>query len=75
MALKVPVLVAIAVTVAVVVAVVTPWYGDSGSGIDRDTIAGGSCSGSTVEALVSGHPRDGKKVSVTRAGCLREWFS
>ncbi len=30
---------------------------------------------STVEALVSGHPRDGKKVSVTGAGRLREWFS
>ena len=29
----------------------------------------------TVEALVSGHPRDAKKVSVTGAGRLREWFS
>ena len=27
---------------------------------------------STVEALVSGHPRDAKKVSVTEAGRLRE---
>ena len=26
----------------------------------------------TVEALVSGHPRDVKKVSITGAGCLRE---
>ena len=30
---------------------------------------------STVEALVSGHPQDAKKVSVTGAGRLREWFS
>ena len=29
----------------------------------------------TVEALVSGHPRDGIKMSVTGAGRLREWFS
>ena len=29
----------------------------------------------TVEALVSGHPRDAIKVSVTGAGRLREWFS
>ncbi len=29
----------------------------------------------TVEALVSGHPREAKKVSVTGAGRLREWFS
>ena len=29
----------------------------------------------TVEALVSGDPRDGKKVSVTGADRLREWFS
>ena len=29
----------------------------------------------TVEALASGHPRDAKKVSVTGAGRLREWFS
>ncbi len=29
----------------------------------------------TVEALVSGHPRDAKKVSVTGAGRLPEWFS
>ena len=29
----------------------------------------------TVEALVSGHPRNVKKVSVTGAGRLREWFS
>ena len=29
----------------------------------------------TVEALVSGNPRDGKKVSVTGAGRLREWLS
>ena len=29
----------------------------------------------TVEALVSGHPRDAKKVSVTGVGRLREWFS
>ncbi len=29
----------------------------------------------TVEALVSGHPRDVKKVSVTGVGRLREWFS
>ena len=29
----------------------------------------------TVEALISGHPRDAKKVSVTGAECLREWFS
>ena len=28
----------------------------------------------TVEALVSGHPRNAKKVSVTGAGRLREWF-
>ena len=28
----------------------------------------------TVEALVSGHPRDGIKMSVTGAGRLREWF-
>ena len=26
-------------------------------------------------ALVSGHPRDAKKMSVTGAGRLREWFS
>ncbi len=31
--------------------------------------------GSTVEVLVSGHPQDVKKVSVTGAGRLREWFS
>ena len=30
---------------------------------------------STVKALVSGHPRDGIKMSVTGAGRLREWFS
>ena len=30
---------------------------------------------STVEALVSGHPWDTEKVSVTGAGRLREWFS
>ncbi len=29
----------------------------------------------TVEALVSGHPRDAKKVSVTGAGRLPEWLS
>ena len=29
----------------------------------------------TVKALVSGHPRDGIKMSVTGAGRLREWFS
>ena len=29
----------------------------------------------TVEALVSGHPRDGIKMSLTGAGRLREWFS
>ena len=29
----------------------------------------------TVEALVSGHPRDAIKMSVTGAGRLREWFS
>ena len=29
----------------------------------------------TVEALVSEHPRDAKKVSVTGAGRLRERFS
>ena len=29
----------------------------------------------TVEALVGGHLRDAKKVSVTGAGRLREWFS
>ena len=32
-------------------------------------------SGTTVKALVSGHPRDGIKMSVTGAGRLREWFS
>ena len=31
--------------------------------------------GNTVEALVSGHPRDAIKMSVTGAGRLREWFS
>ena len=29
----------------------------------------------TVEALVSGHPRDAKKVFATGTGRLREWFS
>ena len=29
----------------------------------------------TVEALVSGHPRDAIKMSVTGAGRLQEWFS
>jgi len=29
----------------------------------------------TVEALVSGHPRDAKKVFETGTGRLREWFS
>ena len=29
----------------------------------------------TVEALVSGHPRDAIKMSVTGAGRIREWFS
>ena len=29
----------------------------------------------TVEALVSGHSREMKKVSITRAGHLLEWFS
>ena len=29
----------------------------------------------TVEALVSGNPRDAKKVSITGAGHVREWFS
>ncbi len=28
----------------------------------------------TVEALISRHPWDAKKVSVTGAGPLREWF-
>ena len=28
-----------------------------------------------VEALVSGHPRDAIKMSVTGAGCLQEWLS
>ena len=34
-----------------------------------------STSDATVKALVSGHPRDAKKVSATGAGRLREWFS
>ena len=29
----------------------------------------------TVEALVSGHPRDAKKVFTTGTGRLREWFA
>ena len=27
----------------------------------------------TVEVLMSGHPQNAKKVSVTKAGCLRGW--
>ena len=29
----------------------------------------------TVEALISRHPQNVKKVSVNEAGCLQEWFS
>ncbi len=34
-----------------------------------------SCGINTVKALLSGHPRDAKKVSATGADRLREWFS
>ncbi len=34
-----------------------------------------NCSSSTVEALISGHPRDAEKVSISGAGRLPEWFS
>ena len=37
-------------------------------------LSAGKPNNNTVEALVSGHPRDAKKVSVTAAGRLREWF-
>ena len=48
---------------------------NSGIKLDKSTAEVRRLNQTTVEALVSGHPRDAKKVSVTGAGRLREWFS